>query len=383
GGRPAAGRADDRPGVRRVGRGAAAVLGAQPSRLAARRRRPPERGAPRGGGAAAPRAGRGDHHPERRRAAAGRRRARGDRAARRPVPGGVPGVRGPQPAAAAGRAAPGRQPRLGGARRRRADLPRRRRRPRRGRDRGVPGGGLRAVRRHAQARRDLLRGERAAGPRARLLRADRAGGRPAGARLVADGAVGVPVRPARRAARRPRRDRQPGPDPGRRARAGEAGRAALHRARGPARRARRVAAGRAAPAPGAGQPPDSTAVAAGAGEARRPGTPGGGAAPAVGGSGRVWTVANPVDSSSFSCRLRNTWTCWAYRRIVVLRVLARTAAARAYSRPWAVRIRATTVLSLSLPDFPEISDSPLCFSATGQFGSGALSLTTLLRYPQS
>ena len=70
-----AGRAHDLPGVHRRRRGPAAVLGAQPPRLAAHRPgraqpRPPGRG--RAGTA---RPARRDHHPERRRAAPGRGRA--------------------------------------------------------------------------------------------------------------------------------------------------------------------------------------------------------------------------------------------------------------------------------------------------------------------
>ena len=74
--------------------------------------------------------------------------------------------------------------------------------------------GLPALRGHPQARRDLLRRERAAGPGRGLLRAGQRGAGAAGPRLLAHRDVRLPVRPARGQARHPRRDHQPGPDPG-------------------------------------------------------------------------------------------------------------------------------------------------------------------------
>ena len=114
-------------------------------------------------------------------------------------------------------AARGRQPRLG----RGAGHPgqsRRGRRPGRGGHRVVPGRRLFRVPRRAQARRGVLRRERAQAAGAGLLRAGRKVQRAGGPGLVAHRDVRVPVRPARGQAAAPDRDRQPGRHPGRRLR---------------------------------------------------------------------------------------------------------------------------------------------------------------------
>ena len=97
---------------------------------------------------------------------------------------------------------------------------RRRRRDRR--HRRLPRARLRDLRRRAQARRRVLRRERAQGAGAALLRPRRRRARAAGARLLADGDVGSPLRPSRRQGRHARRRGQPRRDPRRPARHGEA-----------------------------------------------------------------------------------------------------------------------------------------------------------------
>ncbi len=73
---------------------------------------------------------------------------------------------------------------------------------------------VRCRRRHPEARRGLLRRDRARASGAGLFRPGGTGLRTAGTRLVADGHVGAPVRVAGGPARRPGRDRQSGRDPG-------------------------------------------------------------------------------------------------------------------------------------------------------------------------
>ena len=132
--------ADDVPDVHWQRRGPAAVLGAQPSRLAGHRGGRPEQRPPGRGRTGAPWPAHRDHHAERGRPAPGRGRAAGDRTARQPEPGALPGLR---PAHRPDRARPaaGRgQPGLGRAARpaqpgRRRDAVRRGRGP-------LPGRGL-------------------------------------------------------------------------------------------------------------------------------------------------------------------------------------------------------------------------------------------------
>ena len=212
--RPGPGRAaDDVPDVHRKCRRPAAVLGAQSPRLAGHRGGRPEQRPPGRGRTGAPRPARRDHHAERGRPASGRGRAAGDRAARQPEPGALPGLR---PAHRADRTRPAAargQPRLGCAARpaqpgRRRDAVRRGRGP-------LPGRGLHCLRRRAQAGCHLLRRERPPGPGGFVLPAGERRPGPGRPRLIADGDVRLPVRPARGPARRPGSHRQPGADPGR------------------------------------------------------------------------------------------------------------------------------------------------------------------------
>ena len=90
---------------------------------------------------------------------------------------------------------------------------------RRRRRRGVPRRWTAGLRRACSSRTWCSSARTCRRPRvAGVLRAGRAAPAPARARVVADRHVGLPVRPAGRQARHPRRDRQPGRDPRRRLR---------------------------------------------------------------------------------------------------------------------------------------------------------------------
>ena len=204
-------RPDDVPGVRLGRAGTAAVLGQVLPRLVPDAPRRTEPRAPR----ARPPRGRGHGpapgHAERRRAPRTGGEPRTLCAPRPDRRRGLPGVWAAYPAGRApgadGPAQPGvRRPPCG----RRAP-PGRRRGARR--HRRLPGPRLRLVRGDAQARRGLLRRERPQAPCAALLRRGRGVRRTAGGGVVADRALGLPLRPARPRARCTRGDRESRYDP--------------------------------------------------------------------------------------------------------------------------------------------------------------------------